>query len=676
MKNLPLLLLALLARAAAVDEEQPTCQSALGVSCATALNATLAAVRPSCAAALEDYAENYESTANQLARYASADFLTFIALYVEFALDPAKNIETLAFEMQGHVDDLGDPAACGTIAGFRYFVVTAGGGHPMLGACLPAACSAGDVRAALTAVPLVGTLTAWSVLDDDFTFGLDGAGVAVIVVACLLVLLALTATAADAFAAAPAPGDGYAALNGGDAPARATPAWLACFSLRRTWGEWLAGRGGPLACLDGVRCLSMLYVVYGHSILWPTQAPGYTNMYEAVVPHDGEGYMATVRGQVLNAAEFSVDTFFWLSGFLGAFVASKVAARATTCTWIPKAYLQRYLRLTPSYAFIVLLWWKVLRVYGSGPVWAQQRGEYRDCARTFWTNMLYVNNLVPFHGTEDSCYGVAWYLPNDMQFFLLLPGFVALKRASAAAAYAVLGALALASVAYAWWAAYAFDLSFATFDGGDYFPDYYVRPWTRIPPYLVGVATAFYYADAANDKAREPPSTRAAYGSLAAGLAVAAALVFGSYPFYQDVPSGPAEWKNHVYLALAKPAWACALSLLALPCFFGRGAFVGGILSLPVFAPLAKLTFAAYLIHPAVLDVLYKSSTDARVVFTEVGWYVTFLGVSAIVLLCSLVVHLFVEQPLVNLEKHVLRGEPRPPRPAPAPEARAGADVV
>ena len=136
------------------------------------------------------------------------------------------------------------------------------------------------------------------------------------------------------------------------------------------------------------------------------------------------------------------------------------------------------------------------------------------------------------------------------------------------------------------------------------------------------------------------------------------------------------QWKNHVYLALSKPAWACALSLLALPCFFGRGAFVGGILSLPVFAPLAKLKFAAYLIHPAVLDVLYKSSTDARVVFTEVGWYVTFLGVSAIVLLCSLVVHLFVEQPLVNLEKHLLRGEPRPPRPAPAPEARAGADVV
>ncbi|KAH8090106.1 transferase [Aureococcus anophagefferens] len=629
MKHLPLLLLALLARAAAVDDEQPTqptCQSALGVSCTTALNATLAAVRPSCAAALEDYAENFESTANQLARYASADFLTFIALYVEFALDPVKNIQTLLFEMQGHVDDLGDPAACGTIAGFRYFV-------------------------------------------------LDGAGVAVIVAACLLVALALTATAADVVAAAPAPGDGYAALNGGDAPARATPAWLACFSLRRTWGEWLAGRGGPLACLDGVRCLSMLYVVYGHSILWPTQAPGYTNMYEAVVPHDGKGYMATVRGQVLNAAEFSVDTFFWLSGFLGAFVASKVAARATTCTWIPRAYLQRYLRLTPSYAFIVLLWWKVLRVYGSGPVWAQQRGEYRDCAKTFWTNMLYVNNLVPFHGTEDACYGVAWYLPNDMQFFLLLPGFVSLKLKSAAAAYAVLGALALASVAYAWWAAYAFDLSFATFDGGDYFPDYYVRPWTRIPPYLVGVATAFYYADAAKDKAREPPSARVAYGSLAAGLAVAAALVFGSYPFYQDAP-GPAKWKNHLYLALAKPAWACALSLLALPCFFGRGAFVGGILSLPVFAPLAKLTFAAYLIHPAVLDVLYKSSTDARVVFTEVGWYVAFLGVSAIVLLCSLVVHLFVEQPLVNLEKHVLRGEPRPPRPAPAPEARAGADVV
>ncbi|CAG7723086.1 unnamed protein product, partial [Allacma fusca] len=44
--------------------------------------------------------------------------------------------------------------------------------------------------------------------------------------------------------------------------------------------------------------------------------------------------------------------------------------------------------------------------------------ESRNCGKYWWHNALYVNNLVKYDVT-GGCYGEAWYLANDMQFYLL-----------------------------------------------------------------------------------------------------------------------------------------------------------------------------------------------------------------------------------------------------------------
>jgi len=77
---------------------------------------------------------------------------------------------------------------------------------------------------------------------------------------------------------------------------------------------------------------------------------------------------------------------------------------------------------------------------------------------------------------------------------------------------------------------------------------------------------------------------------LVIGLVVAGLVFFGCYSFNKDIPSKPPAWLNHIYLALSKPAWAVSLSLIAWPCFLGRGSLVGSVLQLRVFEPFAKLT--------------------------------------------------------------------------------------
>jgi peptidoglycan/LPS O-acetylase OafA/YrhL len=74
---------------------------------------------------------------------------------------------------------------------------------------------------------------------------------------------------------------------------------------------------------------------------------------------------------VLRSGYFAVDTFFFLSGFLAAHAVIEhlVVARreAFSVRFYFKTLLARYLRLTPSYAFTILFYWKVLPYLGTGP---------------------------------------------------------------------------------------------------------------------------------------------------------------------------------------------------------------------------------------------------------------------------------------------------------------------
>ena len=160
----------------------------------------------------------------------------------------------------------------------------------------------------------------------------------------------------------------------------------------------------------------------------------YTNLVSAIAPPDG--LVSTAWGQSLPSDEFAVDSFFWLSGLLATRALVKFA-QGRGWKWIPQSYLFRYLRLTPLYFFVLLFWWKALRVVGLGPQWLSQRGAYQRCKRYWWTNMLYVNNLVPFKDTfSEQCFGHAWYLGNDMQFFVILPLFIVAYTFNRRAGYA------------------------------------------------------------------------------------------------------------------------------------------------------------------------------------------------------------------------------------------------
>ena len=136
---------------------------------------------------------------------------------------------------------------------------------------------------------------------------------------------------------------------------------------------------------------------------------------------------------LVTSGILAVDTFFFLSGFLGAYLFLVKYPTKSKCLSPIKvliAYFHRYYRLTPLLAFIVYFSTYVIFPLTSGPVRMGVLEEnVEKCKEYGWTTILYINNFYP-KLQDFTCFDWTWYLANDMQMFLLLPWIVISYKAT------------------------------------------------------------------------------------------------------------------------------------------------------------------------------------------------------------------------------------------------------
>jgi hypothetical protein len=96
------------------------------------------------------------------------------------------------------------------------------------------------------------------------------------------------------------------------------------------------------------------------------------------------------------------------------------------------------------------------------------------------------------------CMGWGWYLQNDMQIFILSIPLLFLYSRSRMGAYLLIQALIGGSLAYNFHAvqtghyvAITHRSDFAKWS--TYFPNVYIKPWTRCPPYFYGLTLGLLY---------------------------------------------------------------------------------------------------------------------------------------------------------------------------------------
>jgi len=440
------------------------------------------------------------------------------------------------------------------------------------------------------------------------------------------------------------------------------------FSLKGSDGTWDMLWSSPHTkmstdCLNGLRALSLIWVVSGHSFLYPQGIMGYENPQDiATTPLNS----ATAENNwlfmfVLNS-QLSVDSFFFLGGFLFSLLTLKELTKNGGKMDYVKTLILRYLRLTPSLAFLMLIYYLIWPVLAHGPFAPKfQNSVYHNCDEMWWTELLYIQD---FYSTSsfNFCMGWDWYLGNDMTFFVVGLLLVPLYHNSRILGWCAAWILMLGATATMGGLTVVHHLAPEAMDQvhqKEYFFWAYSKPYTRIPPYLVGVMAAWILLR------MEERGITAKTGMC--GPVVATLLWFfaiGLQTFINFIPATDhgdtanswSDAADFTYMTFSRTAWAACWAILTFLCYFGHAPLTNWILAHPIWTPFARLTYGAYLFHPMVIK-LAAACSEQYYNFSGMDLFYRVSGNILCAFTGSLVVWCLVERPMMTLTTALIKNK-------------------
>lgn len=440
-------------------------------------------------------------------------------------------------------------------------------------------------------------------------------------------------------------------------------AYIRAFSFTANWDRLFAPIPGGLEAFNGLRVMSILWVVLGHT--FSSFIGISSNLY----------YML---GTVINRwsfqfvpnAEYAVDTFFFISGFLVTYYLYKRLRQIGIRKFFPFEfilfYVHRVLRLMPMYIFILGIYWTLTPMMGEGPLWFSTKATLESSNQYCWTNVLFINNFIPKE-FYDECMPWAWFLAVDMQLYILTPFYVLTYAFNWIAGVLLIGLTFVAFFFSNGYLVEKYDMKWNFIDqyeNAEYFNLVYGRPWTRCSPYLIGMATALIllevtlkrkervsiFDDATDHEEVKPKLPWWSVVSLfTLGFAFLFLMTFGTY--------NSDNWTSAsmlTFMMTNRTFWSLGLAILMFLFALGYGGFLRSIFAAKFWDPLAKLTYGTYLIHLIIITVYFGSQTSF-VAYTDWNMTFWFIAISLLSYIFAGATYLLVEKPFMNLEALLLK---------------------
>ena len=401
-----------------------------------------------------------------------------------------------------------------------------------------------------------------------------------------------------------------------------------------------------ITSINGIRVIGMLWVILGHTFLF--------ERLQDVMANSKEAFETAPRHflfQLVVNFTFSVDIFFILSGVLLSYLSIKDMERRQGKFPFVSFYVHRLVRLSPANYLSVFIFFKVLPHVGSGPLWSY--ADVRHCEKYWWTSILYINNFYPV-SSNDICHNVTWYLSIIMQFFIISPIFLLLLYHCWKIALVTIVGTMLVSIAIIGTLAGIEDFMATLFLQGakSSWDIIYDKPHCRINAYLIGIVLGFVLYK--KWRLRSSLWIRICLYSVIwiTAAALCAVIIFGQYNTWRGHPFTKTE--NVMYYMFGRTGYSIGIALMIYACHNGFGGVINKFLSWSFWVPLSNLTFTAYLFHPLVFLLMYRTM---RFRFIHTDWMLIILFSAAAVLSYSLalIVAVTVEYPVANVEKAVFK---------------------
>lgn len=345
-----------------------------------------------------------------------------------------------------------------------------------------------------------------------------------------------------------------------------------------------------LTCLHGLKFISMIWVIYGHTLLF-SDYQSYSHPWREI-----EGNIASIWTYPSLIPNFSVDTFFVISGLLSAYIIFSLDVKFNGILYT----IARYIRLTPQ-LFIVILLFFLLPLMGEGPIYKQGTERHAtNCMNHFWLNLLYLQSYV---NRRELCLIPSWWLSIEMTFHLISLFVIYLLTKSQK-----LGMIANAAVIIVmtlFGSVYHYANGFAI----QYLPSipqkyeieleqtqyFFHMPYPHAASFFIGLALGYVLAKRTISRIK-PYQLYVGWISFASILAI---CLLGS--FHWNLGAAHSQLEATVYYNLCQVLWPISISWLILTCSLGQGGIVNSILSANFFIPFGRITYMTYLSHMVVV---------------------------------------------------------------------------
>ncbi|XP_067203349.1 nose resistant to fluoxetine protein 6-like [Linepithema humile] len=258
------------------------------------------------------------------------------------------------------------------------------------------------------------------------------------------------------------------------------------------------------------------------------------------------------------------------------------------------------------------------------------------CAKYWWRNLLYINNLFDYN---TMCMSWTWYLAIDMQFYIIGVVLLILSTIYFYTAVVILGILLIGTIVLSGYISYSYEYVPTLDEMFRLANVLYLPSWIRISSYLVGIIMGYILVKL---KRKLILNRQIVILCWCLGSACNIFVLFGLYKRHISVLS------TAIYIALSKTVWAIGIGWIVIACSTKNGGIIEKILSFKGFIPLSRLTYCAYLIHPFIIQSinLYGETTRHIDLLPLVNM---FLGYVVISFGCSYILTLMAEMPYISL---------------------------
>ncbi|KER25662.1 hypothetical protein T265_06950 [Opisthorchis viverrini] len=429
-------------------------------------------------------------------------------------------------------------------------------------------------------------------------------------------------------------------------PFNAWKLWCATPQLRT--GPDGIKREHPLTCLDGIRFFAMVWIIFAHCSAFSVLSANNPILAAQKIFHEPSA-------EVIMVGTLSVDIFFFMSGLLTTYITMErfwhVKNTAARVKFWAMYVVHRFIRLTPMYMLVLILYTGLFIHSNDGPLFPQDpnKSDITFCKKNWY--VTYLNNLIR---SDETCIGWTWYLANDMQFSLVLaPIFITLTAWNQLAGLIFAISLIISGTAAYGGISYAYNFGILPYDSTEFYR-VYVTPYTRWGTYAIGMILGWILLKYPTLRIRR--TVRNIFLVPIVGLSIAALLIL-------PIMYGPHEMTKHMvpiwdlgteiaYVSLSRPVFILGVAIVVYLCATDWAEPVRLFFSWSAFRLPARLTYGAYLFHLIVLSYKYGGAKLPMMIDTQT-WVFTFFSVICPSYLGSFILTMATDSPVLALERYL-----------------------